>query len=383
MEFFSQYFSEQRVTVQYSLFKKAGLKQEAHLQFIHDEDSSTFENQLAHIKAAIELTTQLDAFKNSKTIFKRYFLSDAANQYPQLIKAEVDNRNYALSVIQQPPLNGAKIAVWIYMAEDLQITTQSKYITSESNGYKHIWTSLTNGKGSNSYEQTQSILELIEQILESENCSLKENCIRTWFFVNNVDVNYADVVEARKELFTKRNMVPQTHYISSTGIEGRINNPKSLVVADAYSINGIKKGQVTFLKGLTHLNPTYEYGVTFERGTAVNYGDRKHIFISGTASIDNKGDIVHPNNVLKQTERAMENIQVLLGETNSQLTDIAQMIIYLRDVSDYKHVEAYYQTHFPHTPRVIVLAPVCRPGWLIEIECIAIANQDVAQFNNY
>ena len=34
------------------------------------------------------------------------------------------------------------------------------------------------------------------------------------------------------------------------------------------------------------VNRTYEYGVTFERGTAVTYGDRRHVFIAGTASID-------------------------------------------------------------------------------------------------
>ena len=60
---------------------------------------------------------------------------------------------------------------------------------------------------------------------------------------------------------------------------------------DTYAVKGLQPGQIQFLYAPTHLNPTYEYGVTFERGTAVTYGDRKQIFISGTASIDNKGEI--------------------------------------------------------------------------------------------
>ena len=47
-------------------------------------------------------------------------------------------------------------------------------------------------------------------------------------------------------------------------------------------------------------------------------------------------------------------------------------IIYLRDISDYAKVEAYMQTRYPDIPRIILEARVCRPGWLIEMECEAI-----------
>jgi hypothetical protein len=36
-----------------------------------------------------------------------------------------------------------------------------------------------------------------------------------------------------------------------------------------------------------------------------------------------------------------------------------------------------YRERFPGRPYVIVHAPVCRPGWLIEMECMA-----VKQVNN-
>ena len=117
----------------------------------------------------------------------------------------------------------------------------------------------------------------------------------------------------------------------------------------------MEPGQIQFLYAPTHLNPTYEYGVTFERGTAVTYGDRKQVFISGTASIYNRGEIVYPGDIVKQTERMMENISVLLKEADATTRDITQAISYLRDMADYA-----------------VLAPVCRPGWLIETECIAV-----------
>jgi enamine deaminase RidA (YjgF/YER057c/UK114 family) len=152
---------------------------------------------------------------------------------------------------------------------------------------------------------------------------------------------------------------------------------------DAYAIKGISQEQVKYLHASTHLNPTHEYGVTFERGTMVDYGDRRHIFISGTASIDNKGEIVHLTNIEKQIERTIENIEVLLAEADAVINDISKMIVYLRDTADYQIVSDYLDKYYKELPKVIVWAPVCRPGWLIEIECIAIKEIEANQFEKF
>ena len=48
------------------------------------------------------------------------------------------------------------------------------------------------------------------------------------------------------------------------------------------------------------------------------------------------------------------------------------MIVYLRDVADYDLVSNLFAERFPDKPIVIVLAPVCRTGWLVEMECMAV-----------
>ena len=48
------------------------------------------------------------------------------------------------------------------------------------------------------------------------------------------------------------------------------------------------------------------------------------------------------------------------------------MIVYLRDIADYPIVRDLMEQQFPDVPKVIVLAPVCRPGWLIEMECMGV-----------
>ena len=138
-----------------------------------------------------------------------------------------------------------------------------------------------------------------------------------------------------------------------------------------------------YLYARTHLNPTYEYGVSFERGTYVDYGDRRKVYISGTASINNKGEIMYAGDICKQTARMMENVEMLLQEAACTYDDVDQMVVYLRDPADYQVVKEIYEQRFPTIPKVFINAFVCRPGWLIEMECMAtkkITNPSFANF---
>ena len=204
--------------------------------------------------------------------------------------------------------------------------------------------------------------------------------MRTWFFVQDVDVNYSGVVRERRELFERHGLTPQTHYIASTGIEGRHADPSRLVLLDAYAVKGLRPGQQVYLHAKDHLNPTYEYGVTFERGVRVRYGDRSHILLSGTASIDNRGEIVAPQDIEGQTVRMLENVEALLAEAGASAADLAQMIVYLRDPADYPAVRKIFELRYEAVPRLFVHAPVCRPGWLIETECIAVREDENPAF---
>ena len=72
-----------------------------------------------------------------------------------------------------------------------------------------------------------------------------------------------------------------------------------------------------------------------------------------------------------QAIRLLDNIEALLKDGEATLEDVNYFVIYLRDPSDYSIVDEYMQNRFPRTPRVIVYAKICRPEWLIEMECTA------------
>lgn len=317
-------------------------------------------------------------------VFKRYFLSDAANQAELLLAATAESSDCALSVVEQPPLDGTKIALWAYLQTDVQTRVLPNGLYEVKHGaYRQIWMGGSFNRAANSEYQTRLLLnDYVMQLME-QGCKLADNCIRTWFFVQNVDVNYTGVVKARNEVFVTQDLTEKTHYISSTGIGGRHADPKVTVQMDTYAVDGLKSEQIHYLYAPTHLNPTYEYGVSFERGTYVDYGDRRQVFISGTASINNKGEVVYPGDIRKQTERMWENVEALLKEAGCTFDDLGQMIVYLRDVADYTVVKGMYDERFPDTPRVFVYAPVCRPGWLIEMECMGVKSLENKEFAPY
>lgn len=367
-------------TVEISCFSRPTGVKEYHVMVHAMRPEQTFQEQLDAV-----LTTYYQLLRTNlpgaSSVLKRYFLSDAANQYAQLLASVPEVPACACSVVEQAPLNGTKVGLWAYLLSDIGAGNFSAGLYRvKHNGYTHLWGASSTAVAPTSEEQTSLLLnDYVVQLL-SNGGRLAKNCIRTWLFVQNVDVNYGGVVKARNELFYTQGLTDKTHFISSTGINGRNADPTSLVQLDTYAVVGLKPEQIKFLYAPTHLNPTYEYGVSFERGTRVDYGDRRQVFISGTASIDNKGNILHLGDIRQQTDRMLENVGALLAEAECTFNDVGQMIVYLRDVADYAVVRNIFEERFPDVPKMIVHAPVCRPGWLIEMECMATKEVDNSAF---
>lgn len=362
----------ERVKIEYSEFTGSKGIREYQLMIHALSKEELFEKQLLDILDAYEEWCSNHGVQRVIPVFMRFFLSDSANQYEILNSRIAGKMGCAVSIVQQPPLDGSKIALWVYLQSDVAVKELSSGLFEVSHGsYRHYWSGTAHSAVGDSEEQMTLLFNEYVTKLEAEGCTLADNCIRTWLFVQNVDVNYGGVVKARNEVFARENLTSHTHFIASTGINGRYADSKVCVLMDTYGSKGLQKQQINYLYAKSHLNPTYEYGVSFERGTYVDYGDRRHVFISGTASINNKGEVMYLGDIKRQSGRMLENVEALLKEADCNFDDVQQIIVYLRDVTDYSFVHKLFSARFPGKPKVIVHAPVCRPGWLIEMECIA------------
>ena len=130
------------------------------------------------------------------------------------------------------------------------------------------------------------------------------------------------------------------------------------------------------------LNEAYDYGSAFSRGIRLDLNGIIVLLISGTASIDEKGETVHVGDLRSQTRRTFENITALLAAEGATWHDIVRTSCYMRDIErDYKafneeRADFYREQKLDPLPASTgIQAILCRPDLLIEIEAIAMFRQ--------
>jgi len=319
-------------------------------------------------------------------IFSRFFLNDILNQKDALRASDIFSmvKNGAVSVIQQSPCTSDAIVLLAYHVRGKtgrfhkSIHSRSDSwgtgVTVKGPNYSMVWT--TNFSGSapmDSKMQTKELFTSFAAYLQSQNVNLHDNLVRTWIFVRDIDTHYQGMVEARKEFFLSQGLTPDSRYVASTGIEGDAVDSGCLVSMDSLSFGGIVEKQILPMNALDNLPLTITYGVTFERGLRIKFGDRSHLYISGTASIDKSGEIMHGGDVENQTRRTLDNIEMLLKNQDASLSDMAYLLCYVRNVKNFDCFNAILKDRIPNDiPLVIVQGAVCRPGWLVEVEGVAI-----------
>ena len=350
----------------------------------------SFLSQCDDLLLQFENLMKEDAGTLKRLLQARFYLSDASNQKAALDSHrlfELLNQSGVASMVEQPPLHpGVKIALLLWLlpepAENREVLAQpeGQSVKIEAEGLTYIVQSVrptaASGEDASAHLQMKQAFRAAIDTLEASGMNLRDHCHRTWIYVRDVDRNYAGVVTARNEVFAQQGLTPATHFIASTGIGGATENSGTLVAADFFSVKGLKREQVRYMHALDFLNPTHEYGVAFERGTCLELPSGSLFLVSGTASIDKVGQCVHRGDVVTQTGRLFLNIEKLLDSTGATLKDVKYLIVYLRDVADYPQVQQYLRLRFPGLPFLVTEARVCRPEWLIEVECMAFRAHD-------
>lgn len=231
--------------------------------------------------------------------------------------------------------------------------------------------------------RTTGCLEAWQRVLDACGMNWAEHVLRTWFFIDDIDRNYLGMVGSRLEFFLEQGLTPHHRFPASTGIGARGTGEDPGLTAELLAGKGFSEGQIRVMRDENHMPPAMSYGVSFERGITAVFGDRIHCHISGTASIGRRGEILHPGDLVRQTEQALENVGGLLATEGLALPDLAYLLVYLRDAASAPQVSAVLKRGLPgNVPSLILEGAVCRPGWLVEIEGLAIKAQP-GPFKNF
>jgi 2-iminobutanoate/2-iminopropanoate deaminase len=149
------------------------------------------------------------------------------------------------------------------------------------------------------------------------------------------------------------------------------------LLSEVATATAVEKRAIT---NLNVLNEAYDYAKpsSFVRGMRLDLGNLVILLISGTASIDEKGNSIHVGDFRAQTLRTYWNITGLLAAEGATWKDIVRTTCYLRDIErDYAEFNEIRTQFFkeagldPLPASTGIQAILCRPELLIEMEAIA------------
>jgi len=357
-----------------------------HFTSQRDEVFRLYDNQLDQLFLA-----------RDSVIWATFYLSDCMNQEQQLRQCPrfLELIAYAaVSVLEGKPI-GSKIAILAYHIRS-PLPVEKNAVDMEPFGIPAMGMAFRAGTlehiviknalpamAGSMAQQANDLFGRTEAFFNHLQLPL-QSFVRTWIYIRDIGKYYADMVNERRSFYYRKGLTISTGFPASTGIGGFSKDPNQLLLLDGIIIRGAETGQIRRMQALSHLCSTMDYGVTFERGIEVVYGDRRHFHISGTASISPNGQILHEGDVIRQTARTVENMTALLANHGAALEDMAYLIVYIRDSSDDKHVRNTLSLLLPpHLPYLLVEGHVCRPGWLIEIEGLGISGRGESAFPPY
>ena len=97
------------------------------------------------------------------------------------------------------------------------------------------------------------------------------------------------------------------------------------------------------------------------------------VFLSGQTPLDPGTMRLVGSNITEQTERVIDNMEVVLAGLGLTLKNVVKCTVFLKDMDDFKEMNAVYARRFDgHTPARSAIAVRQNPmDAMVEIECIA------------
>jgi len=242
------------------------------------------------------------------------------------------------------------------------------------------------------YKQSEAVFAIIDEILLSEQIPVY-SITRQWNYIEQITAvkegkqNYQEFNNARSVYYDK---VDWTNgYPAATGIGtlfGGIMVDLNAEKGDNWQITAIDNplqipAHVYSEKVLiSSRNAEAKKKTTpkFERAKAVETTEGKLIYISGTAAIRGENSLKNME-IQEHTRTTLENIEYLISAKNranygvypTAEAALLHFRIYLKYMEHYTVVRQIIEAHYPDLPVGYVLADVCRPELLIEIEGLA------------
>jgi enamine deaminase RidA (YjgF/YER057c/UK114 family) len=341
------------------------------------------------------------------------FLREAADEAicDQLLRNSPEHHTAVTHYTVQPPANGARLAVEAWAVAGPGVTVEPLSVNATLVGYDGLrWLHTGNVKPAGIDREVQAaaldVFARNGELLSAAGMGW-ENVVRTWWYLGGITEaangtqRYMEMNRARAEAFARLHfgnshmaVTPQgAGYPASTGIGMKPGAGLSLATLALQT----RRQDVRLLPLENPLQtPAYDYAARyspqspkFSRAMALVLPDYVTTWISGTASIVHS-EVCHCGDVVAQTEQTLDNMAALIAPENfarhgqsgagATLRDLAKVRVYVKRAADVSACRAVCQRRLGNLPAVYVVADVCRPELLVEIEGVAFSRRSIGAF---
>ena len=374
----------------------AGSVIEIHLCVPPDGGAEDFDAQAASLYARLRVALRSSGLEPRDVVAEKVFLSDVGAQAPRLralrreIYGDDDGALHpATTYVGDPPALAGRLCELQALAlraagggplpsravQGLPDGASGRIV--DEDGMRHIvLAGLTGGVVGDRLDfegQAAAMFRSAAAALALEGAGFQQ-VARTWIYIADIDRHYASFNRARRAFLSGQGIVAPP---ASTAIRGVPFPPDRGCALDLRAFAGSGPLRVTPFR-VPAMNEAALYGSDFSRAVRVGLAGRALIFISGTASIDADGAVVHAGDIEGQVGRMLKNTEALLGAQGAGYSDVLSAVTYLKErafLDPFRRIAA--RRGLPaSTPNTICVADICRPGWLCEIEVTAALPRD-------
>jgi len=341
----------------------------------------------------LEALSECDSLVGLNNVVRQTFFLSQDRDRSELVS--IIERAYgrpapATSYVFQPPAGGHALSCELWAFSSKATVTRAQHVTAASTRTA-TWgfvAGMETAEAEPPGEGLGRVLSEAERELHRAGLSLAQ-MVRTWYYIG--DILGAGESQSRYERFNAaRNQFYRSNWPdlcrspASTGIGMRTNR----IAFEGFLLKPEGNGtRVAWIDNPLQ-TPPYLYrnhaapggNPSFSRAAAVTFADSLLLFISGTASIRGS-DVLAPDDPEEQTRITIENISALIAADNlvrnhdlpkgASLDDLQQFRVYLKRPADFEVVRNYCRRYLPPVPHTYLVADVCRPEFLVEIEGVA------------
>ncbi len=98
------------------------------------------------------------------------------------------------------------------------------------------------------------------------------------------------------------------------------------------------------------------------------------VFVAGQGSISPENNQLELGDTRSQTRRVLKNINAILQEAGSSLSNAVRMGVFLADMKDFDGMNEVFREFFPENPPARTTVGCSQPEIKVEIDCIARLN---------